>query len=82
MDDMALLKTELETYEKHKQELLASKAGRFVLIKGDAVIDDFETYGDALKRGYELYKKESFLVKQVVEFETTNFITRDLTFTA
>ena len=80
MSDASLLRAELETYEKHKPDLLARKQGRFVLIKGDAVVDDFATYGDALKRGYELYGKDSFLVKQIVEFEATNFITRDLSF--
>ena len=50
--------------------------GKFVLIKGAEVIQFFDSYGDALRSGYEKFGLEPFLVKQVRSFEQARFISR------
>lgn len=63
------LEQELRTYEEHRDELLGSAKGQFVLIKGDRLVGTFDTANDALKRGYEEFGNAPFLVKQIVEVE-------------
>ncbi len=65
-----MLKKELETFEAHKRELLGMAAGKFVLIKDDAIVGTFETFNDAVNRGYEEFGNVPFLVKEIVEIET------------
>jgi len=65
-----LLKKELEIYEAQKAELLGRSKGKFVLIKGEEVIDIFDTEIDAIRQGYERFGNVPFLVKQIVELET------------
>ena len=43
------LERELETYMSHLSELKGENEGRFVLIRGDQVIDVFSSYDDARK---------------------------------
>jgi hypothetical protein len=64
-----ILEEEIKTYEAHHSELLGRDRGKFALVKGSAVVDVFSSIDDALKRGYELYGNEPFLVKQVVDVE-------------
>jgi len=63
------LDRELATYEANREKLLARASGKFVLIKGDQVVDEFESIGDALKVGYERFGNSPFLVKQVLDVE-------------
>lgn len=44
---------------------LQKHSGKFVLIKGEKVAGLFDTYGDALAAGYEQFRLEPFLVKQI-----------------
>lgn len=77
--DTAKLDEELKTYEAHREELLGRAQGKFVLIKGDRVIDVFDTPGGALQRGYGEFGMLPFLVKQVVEVEVPqNFTSHQL----
>jgi len=71
------LEKELETYKNKLPELKAHE-GKFVLIKGDKVIDMFGTYEDAIKAGYNKFKLEPFLVKQIHTIEQVQFISRFL----
>ena len=71
------LETEIETYRRLLPELLA-KQGKFVLIKGNEQAGTFDTYGDALKAGYEKFKLEPFLVKQISPAEQISYFTREL----
>lgn len=64
-----VLKKELETYEAHKNELLAKSKGKFVLIKGDKVIDVFNDWMDAIAQGYKQFGYVPLLVKEIVEVE-------------
>ncbi len=74
---MGILDTEVATYNAHLPELLQD-VGRFVLIKGTGVSGIFDTYGDALKEGYEKFKLEPFLVKRIMPAEQISFISRSV----
>ena len=73
------LEKELETY-KNKLPELKQHEGKFVLIKGEEVVDTFTSYEDAIKEGYKRFKLEPFLVKQIHSIEQVQFISRSITF--
>lgn len=64
-----ILKKELQTYEAKKSELIGKSKGKFVLIKGEQVVDVFDTEFDAIRQGYERFGNVPFLVKEIVEFD-------------
>ena len=70
------LEREMATY-KAKLPELKEKAGKFVLIHGDEVIDTFTSYDDAIKEGYTKFGLSTpFLVKQIMAIEQVQFISR------
>ena len=71
------LEKELETFRKKLPELKEHE-GKFVLIHGETVEDFFATYEDAIKAGYQKFKLEPFLVKQVNAIETVQHVTRHI----
>lgn len=71
------LEKELETYRKKLPEL-KEQEGKFVLIQGETVVDFFAAYEDALKAGYQHFKLEPFLVKQVSSTEAVQYVTRPI----
>jgi hypothetical protein len=71
------LETELATY-KDKLPGLKAHEGKFVLIRGEEIIDFFSTYEDAIKAGYQKFKLEPFLVKRVLSTEPVFYITRSI----
>jgi len=74
-----LLDEELRTYEKHRAKLLSDSEGKYVLVKGQRLVDVYESQEEALKRGYQEFGNEPFLVKQIVEVELPlNFATFQL----
>ena len=70
------LERELETYRNNLPELKGENEGRFVLIKGDQVIDIFSSYDDALKAGYTQFGLQPFLVKKIQAVEQAQLISR------
>lgn len=74
---MAELKTELETYKKHLQGLMASQ-GKFVVVHGENILGTFDTYADALKAGYEKVGVKPFLVKRISQDETLAHFSREV----
>jgi hypothetical protein len=70
------LERELATYRNKLPELKGENEGRFVLIKGDQVIDIFTSYDDALKAGYTTFGLDPFLVKKIEAIEQAQFISR------
>ncbi|CAM4021253.1 hypothetical protein [Roseateles saccharophilus] len=74
---MTKLQLEIETYNRLLPSLL-TQVGKFALIKGDTLVETFDSYGDALKRGYTDFKLEPFLVKQIAPAEQVAYFTRDL----
>lgn len=71
------LEKEIATYKRRLPELTQHE-GKFVLISGEEVIDFFSTYEDAIKAGYQKFKLEPFLVKQVSTTEPVLFISRNV----
>ncbi|HEY2496831.1 MAG TPA: hypothetical protein VGK24_07165 [Candidatus Angelobacter sp.] len=71
------LEKELETYKKKLPELTQHE-GKFALIQGDQIADFFSTYEDAIKAGYQKYKLQPFLVKQIRATEPVFFISRNV----
>jgi hypothetical protein len=69
------LETELATYKRKLPEWREHE-GKFVLIHGADVVDFFSSYEDAIKVGYDKFKLEPFLVKQIQTVEVVQFITR------
>jgi len=69
------LERELETYRAKLPELRENE-GKFVLIHGDTVVDIFSSYEDAVKRGYQDFGLEPFLVTQIQSIEQVQFISR------
>ena len=69
------LEKELETYHLKLPELKADE-GKFVVIHDDEVAGTFTSAEDAIKAGYEKYKLEPFLVKQIKMIELAQFISR------
>jgi hypothetical protein len=74
------LEQELQTYHEQKEHLLERYKDRYVLIKGDDVVADFESRSDALREGYKRFGHEAFLVKKVEDIPTvcTSVASRNL----
>ena len=72
------LAKELATYEAHRDELLGSHEGKYVLVHGDKIEGVWDTYKDALEAGYRDFGLEPFLVKQIQGIERVQFLTRDI----
>jgi hypothetical protein len=72
------LEQELQTFHEQKEHLLEKYKDRYVLIKGDDVVADIESRGDALREGYKRFGHEAFLVKKVEEVEQVNFLSTAL----
>ncbi len=73
-----MLKKELDTYVKQKSKLIGKSKGKFVLIKGNKIVDVFDTKIDAIRQGYERFGNVPFLAKQIVEVETPQNFTSNL----
>ena len=67
MASPAPFSTELNLFEKHRQEWSHSHPGEFVVIQDDIVVEGFfSTYAEAFKAGLEKFGvRRGFLVKQV-----------------
>jgi hypothetical protein len=61
-----MLETESEFFQNRFSALVMTDLGKFVLIKGEEVHGSFVSQIDALKAGYEKFKDQPFLVKQVL----------------
>ncbi len=69
-----MLEKELEIYNKLKEELLEKgNEGKFVVIKGEEVLDIFTNYEDALRQGLKRYGNTPFLIKEITQFEEINY---------
>ncbi len=70
---MALLDTEVQTYERHREELLGAAEGKFVLIHGSDVAGTYDSKVDAIAEGYRRFGNVPFLVKHILEVEVPLF---------
>ncbi len=73
-----VLEQEIQTFEANKEELLGKAKGKFALVKDDDIVDVFDTQMDAIRRGYEQFGNEPFLVKEVREIEIPQNFTSTL----
>ncbi len=64
------LQTELNFYQKNKQEYLKLYKGQFVLIKGEKFLGAYTTDAEAYKAGLEQLGNQPFLIKQALEDDT------------
>ncbi len=71
MSEQNLLQTELEYFQKYKQEYLKLYKGQFVLIKGENFAGAFTTDAEAYKAGLEKFGNQPFLIKQVLDNDGT-----------
>lgn len=71
------LDVERETYAKALPALL-DRAGQYVLIHGENVIDVFETYRDAMDAGYDRFRTGPFLVHKIAQHDEVNYVSRVL----
>lgn len=71
-----LLETELKVFEEHREEWSRTNRGRFVVIQGERILDDFfDDYPDAFRAGLERFGVvKSFLIKQIWESEPIYFV--------
>jgi hypothetical protein len=63
------LEKELKFFESKRKEWLRDYKDKFVLIKGEELIDVFSTLEDAYKEGVKRYGNQPFLIKRVTEEE-------------
>lgn len=73
---MKTLQQEIETYNRLLPGLLP-QVGKYALIKGDQLIDTFDSYSDAMKRGYAEFKLDAFMVKLIAPAEQVSYFNRD-----
>lgn len=65
-----VLAKERETFERHREELLAEHEGKYVLIRGDQVYGIFDTEMDAVRAGFQRFGRVPMFVKEIERVET------------
>jgi hypothetical protein len=63
------LSREIAYFDAHRAELLDDAAGKYALVKGDALIGTYESEIDAISAGYEAFGNDAFLVKRIVPID-------------
>ena len=72
------LAPELETYEQHRERLIASDLGRWVLVHDSELAGVFDTQDDAIGEGYRRFGNVPFLVKEIEAFDTPEWLSSNL----
>jgi len=72
-EEVVLIK-ELTFFESMKNKWLEKYKDKYVLIKGEELIDEFTSLEDAYKEGVKRYGNQPFFIKKVVEVEQTEKI--------
>lgn len=70
------LKTELRVFEDHRWQWAQSHPGKFVVIREDAIVNEFfDEYEDAFRAGIQQFGDErNFLIKQIWKTEPVYFV--------
>lgn len=71
MNEQNPLQTELEYFQKHRQEYQKLYKGQFVLIKGETFAGTYTTEAEAYQAGLEKFGNQPFLIKQVLDDDGT-----------
>lgn len=61
-----MLEKETKYFETKLPELVRTDMGKFVLIKDEQIYGTYAALTDALKIGYEQFKEQPFLVKEIL----------------
>lgn len=61
------LQVELTFFYAHRDEWLKDHREKWALVKGEELVDTFDSAENAYEAGVERYGTESFLVKQIIE---------------
>ena len=61
---MAALEKEFNYYLQHQKELIGKYNGKFIVIKGDAVIGDYESEPEAVEETSKQHELGTFLVQK------------------
>lgn len=81
MADTQTLQTEIETFEKNREALIAAAEGKFALVFDGEVRGTYNDERDAIAEGYKAYGNVPFLVRQILPIETPiNFVSSNLGF--
>lgn len=64
-----MFEVEENVFRENLGNLLQNEIGKYILIKEDKIIGIYQTSLDALKIGYETFKEQSFLIKQILPFQ-------------
>jgi len=67
MVDEKVLQTELNYFNKQRQEWLNTYENQYALVKGEELIGTYTTEAEAYKAGLEKVGNQPFLIKQVVK---------------
>ena len=70
---------EYQVFQAHRTELLTRGEGKYALIRGDAIVDVFASYEDALKKGLAQFGNVPFLIKEILHAEDVNFVQQHCT---
>jgi hypothetical protein len=73
-----ILKLERETFETNKEKLIATSEGKYVLIKGNQIINTFNSEKDAIISGIEKFGNTPFYVRKIEKIEQTQNFTSNL----
>jgi hypothetical protein len=69
-----MLEKELEYFGQHKEELLKQYQGRFLVIKNDRLVGDYQNEQEAYEAGLKALGNTVFLIKRAVaEDEVVRF---------
>ena len=62
-----MLDQELRAFATHKEQWRKDYPGKFIVVKGDALLGAFHTHDEALSEGMRKYGLQGFLVRNVEE---------------
>lgn len=64
-----MLENEFRFYLDHQKELVKKYNHRYIVIVGETVVGDFDSYEEAVHRASEMYDEGTFLVQECTEGE-------------
>ena len=59
------LQEEFKVFQQNEKELLASHPGKYVLIKGQRIIGEYDKQYDAISEAYARFGNVPFFVKRI-----------------
>ncbi|HZT41974.1 MAG TPA: hypothetical protein VFA07_07280 [Chthonomonadaceae bacterium] len=58
-----------QTFDQHKQSLMQTAYGQYVLIKMNKIVGTYPSQKEAILEGLKIFQGQSFLVRHLVEEE-------------